>query len=65
MVCHRLGSALSRLGLPLRDRNRAILVMSALVGGLALARATEASDRALSDEILAAVRDEITKLPRT
>ena len=47
------------------DRNRAILVMSALVGGLALARATEASDRALSDEILAAVRDEITKLPRT
>jgi TetR/AcrR family transcriptional repressor of nem operon len=47
------------------DRNRAILVMSALVGGLALARATEASDRALSDEILAAVRDEITKLPAT
>ncbi|AFK52449.1 TetR/AcrR family transcriptional regulator [Tistrella mobilis] len=47
------------------DRGRAILVISALVGGLALARATEASDRALSDEILAAVRDEITKLPAT
>ena len=47
------------------DRGRAILVISALVGGLALARATEASDRGLSDEILAAVRDEITKLPAT
>ena len=47
------------------DRGRAILVISALVGGLALARATEASDRGLSDEILAAVRDEITKLPET
>ena len=43
------------------DRGKALLMMSALIGGLTLARAASASNPALSDEILASLKAELTR----
>ncbi|WP_188575322.1 TetR/AcrR family transcriptional regulator [Tistrella bauzanensis] len=43
------------------DRGKALLMMSALVGGLALARAAAATDPELSNEILSSLKAELTR----
>jgi TetR/AcrR family transcriptional repressor of nem operon len=61
-----LADALRAQGLtPPEARARAILLLAALVGGLALARATARAEPKLSDELLATVRRELaaTALP--
>jgi TetR/AcrR family transcriptional regulator, transcriptional repressor for nem operon len=47
-----------------RRRREAITTLSTLIGALTLARACAGADDDLSDEVLAAVRDELTSRPR-
>ena len=47
---------------PREARSRAIAVLSAMVGSVAIARALEKSDPALSSEVLAAARAQLARL---
>lgn len=47
---------------PTEARSRAIALLSAMVGSVAIARALEKSDPALSSDVLAAAREQLTRL---
>jgi TetR/AcrR family transcriptional repressor of nem operon len=61
-IAKRLPVSGSGEAAPAERRNRAIAVLSTMVGGMALARATARSSPDLSAEILASVRGQIARL---
>ncbi len=54
--------ALPSASLPEQARRRALILISALVGSVAMARAVEATDPGLAREIISAARDELKQL---